>query len=85
MDGGTYAEALKVGFTPEQSGFLGRFGAETKSECAEEVLKTIKLQKDLADHKKKMLIGKIAEVISLLVIGSFLGTMITGIILKSQV
>ena len=35
MDGGTYAEALKVGFDEKQAGFLARMGVETKSEAVE--------------------------------------------------
>ncbi len=41
MRGGTYAEALKAGFTPEEAGFLGRMGGETKDEAVERVFEEI--------------------------------------------
>lgn len=44
MKGGTYAEAIKAGFTEEQAGMLGRFGAEMKSEVID-YLKTEGMQK----------------------------------------
>ena len=37
MKGGTYARALNKGFTQEQAGFLGLFGAEIKDEASERV------------------------------------------------
>jgi hypothetical protein len=43
MKGGTYAEALTVGFTPEQGGFFARFAIETRSE----------ILNDYADFKSK--------------------------------
>jgi hypothetical protein len=39
MNGGTYSEALKVGFTPEQAGFLGRMSGETREEAIEAIMK----------------------------------------------
>ena len=35
MNGGTYSEARKAGFTEDQAGFLGRLSSETKSETIE--------------------------------------------------
>lgn len=35
MNGGTYAEALKVGFTEDQAGFLARMSCETRNEALE--------------------------------------------------
>lgn len=35
MNGGTFSEALKVGFSPEQAGMLARLSIETKSETME--------------------------------------------------
>lgn len=46
MKGGTYAEALKVGFTEEQAGFISRMGMETKNEAVDMVFSEIK-------HRKK--------------------------------
>jgi len=37
MKNGTFAEALKVNFTTEQAGFLGRFGGETRDEIMEDI------------------------------------------------
>lgn len=41
MKGGTYAEALRAGFSSEQAGFFGRLGAETKDEAEERVVKAL--------------------------------------------
>ena len=32
MKHGTYTEAVQAGFTPDQAGFLARFGIDTKDE-----------------------------------------------------
>lgn len=37
MKGGTYAEALKVGFTSEQAVFFGRMSGETREEAIEAI------------------------------------------------
>jgi hypothetical protein len=37
MKNGTFAEAIKVGFTSEQAGMLSRFGCETRSEAIEAI------------------------------------------------
>jgi hypothetical protein len=39
MRGGTYAEAVKAGFTPEHARFMAHFGAELQGEIIEEIAK----------------------------------------------
>jgi len=41
MKEGTYAEAVKVGFTPEQAGFFARFGMDTKDEAVDEAVEIV--------------------------------------------
>jgi hypothetical protein len=38
MQGGTYSEALKVGFTEKQAGMLSRLGMETRNEAVAEIV-----------------------------------------------
>lgn len=66
MKGGTYAEALKVGFTPEQGGFFARFAIETRSEVLN----------DYADFKSKA----IPDVKRLAVLRGFAAGALTGLI-----
>lgn len=47
MNGGTYSEALKVGFDPSQAGMLARLSIETKSE-------TMDLTREMIGERKKL-------------------------------
>ncbi len=50
MEGGTYAECVKAGFTSDQAGIIARFGGEIKDEAEERILKTIAERKIIPDH-----------------------------------
>jgi hypothetical protein len=60
MNGGTYHEALKVGFTERQAGFLGRLGAETRQEaidCIEQRQKVAAREQKAARRGRRFDIG----------------------------
>lgn len=52
MNGGTYSEALKVGFNEEQAAFMMRLAVETHNETLEAVEQIAKIRRDEARHRR---------------------------------
>lgn len=71
MNGGTYAEALKVNFTEEQAGFLGRLGSETRDEALELLQEEITKQ-NIEKRNAKMNGEIFATIICAVVIAAYL-------------
>lgn len=67
MKGGTYAEALRTGFSSEQAGFFARMSGETKDEAEERVVKALdgiiakRIEITLIHHR--MLAGSVGYVL----------------------
>lgn len=70
MKGGTYAEAVQVGFTPEQGGFFARFAIETRSEILTDY-ENFK-SKTIPDAKRKAALR-----------GFIVGALVSAVIFKS--
>lgn len=66
MEGGTYAEAIKVGFTPEQAGLFSRACCEIKNECWDYVLQEQRKQKRHKSERSKAFIQKWSLAIAML-------------------
>jgi hypothetical protein len=84
MIGGTYAEALKAGFTEEQAGFLGRFGGEIKDEARSSIHEELKTKEFAKKAKLDAVIAKIVENTTILAIGLMFGAVLTSMYLKGQ-
>lgn len=73
MNGGTYSEAIKVGFSSKEAGFLARLGGETRQEAVEEVLKILKKDKEKQKEALSQITFKFFYTIIILSIGVVAG------------
>jgi len=70
MKGGTYAEALKAGFTEQQAAFFSRLGGETRDEAVDEIKRQERLAARDRAFKRKQAISKAVNDASWLIFGA---------------
>lgn len=82
MRGGTYAEALKVGFTEKQAGMLARLSGETRDETIEYLEKREAERAVFRRERREKVMWVVYLALGLFICGALVGSWIVQVVSK---